>query len=128
MTDTTSQPFTKDELVEIRAGLAQQAATLRHDLADTRSDIDGITQDSGSAAGDDLADSGSKTFEREQEMYVAEQISESLSQVLFAIERIDEGTYGICEDCGLQIGRERLEAYPRATLCMSCKKRRAREG
>ncbi|MFI0432808.1 MAG: hypothetical protein RLZ55_202 [Actinomycetota bacterium] len=127
MTETTSQTFTKDELAEIRAELAREAATLRNDLADTRSNIDGIVQDSGSAAGDDLADTGSKTFEREQEMFVAEQVSEALSQVLFAIERIDEGTYGTCEDCGLQIGRERLEAYPRATLCMGCKQRRARQ-
>ena len=38
-----------------------------------------------------------------------------------ALARIDAGTYGICESCGKPIGKLRLQAFPRATLCMACK-------
>ena len=43
-----------------------------------------------------------------------------------ALERIDDGTYGACEICGNPIGKMRLLAFPRATLCMTCKQREER--
>ena len=44
-----------------------------------------------------------------------------LSKIDEAIARIDDGTYGICEDCGEEIGLKRLEARPVTTLCIDCK-------
>ena len=49
-----------------------------------------------------------------------------LEQNLHALARLEDGTYGICENCGNPIGKLRLQAYPRATLCMSCKSRQER--
>ena len=43
-----------------------------------------------------------------------------------AIERMDAGTYGACESCGQAIGKARLQAFPRATLCVTCKQREER--
>ena len=43
-----------------------------------------------------------------------------------ALRRIDAGTYGVCESCGQPIGKARLQAFPRATLCVSCKQREER--
>jgi len=43
-----------------------------------------------------------------------------------AIERIEAGTYGVCESCGKPIGKARLQAFPRATLCVTCKQREER--
>ena len=54
-------------------------------------------------AGDDQADAGSKTFEREQEQSIAANRHDLLVQIEHAIERIDAGTYGICENCGRPI-------------------------
>jgi RNA polymerase-binding protein DksA len=73
------------------------------------------------SAGDDQADTGSKTFEREQEISLAHSILERSSQVERALERLDEGSYGWCERCGNAIPVERLAAFPSATLCVSCK-------
>ena len=78
-------------------------------------------RDAGDGAGDDQADAGTKTFEREQEISLANNSREMLDQSEHALERIDNGTYGICESCGNPIGKLRLQAFPRATLCMSCK-------
>ena len=47
--------------------------------------------------------------------------SSPLDQVQHALHRIDHGTYGICESCGKPIGKYRLQAFPRATLCLVCK-------
>jgi DnaK suppressor protein len=49
-----------------------------------------------------------------------------LSQVERALQRLDNGTYGICENCGNPIGKARLQAFPRATLCVTCKQREER--
>jgi RNA polymerase-binding transcription factor len=73
------------------------------------------------AAGDDQADTGTKTFEREQEISLANGILDRISQVDRALERVDEGGYGWCERCGNQIPVERLAAFPSATLCVTCK-------
>ncbi len=44
-----------------------------------------------------------------------------LAKIEQALERIDDGTYGVCEECGERIGLERLRARPVTTLCIDCK-------
>ncbi|MDY7089492.1 MAG: TraR/DksA family transcriptional regulator [Actinomycetota bacterium] len=73
------------------------------------------------SAGDDQADTGTKTFEREQEITLANNLLERITQVERAIDRLGEGNYGWCERCGNAIPVERLAAFPSATLCVSCK-------
>ena len=85
-----------------------------------------MLRDSGDGAGDDQADAGTKTFEREHEMSLANNSREMLAQAKRALRRIEDGTYGICESCGNPIGKARLQAFPRATLCVSCKQKEER--
>jgi DnaK suppressor protein len=47
-------------------------------------------------------------------------------QTEHALARIEAGTYGVCESCGKPIGKARLQAFPRATLCVACKQRQER--
>ncbi len=77
-------------------------------------------------AGDDQADAGAKTFEREHELALTQNARELLEQTERALARIDAGTYGVCESCGKPIGKARLQAFPRATLCVTCKQREER--
>lgn len=114
-------PWTKDELAEIRAALEADKARLDSELIATEEGIAGLVNDSGDGAGDDLADAGSKTFEREQEMSIADNARNLLQQTERAIERLDSGDYGRCENCGGPVGKARLQAFPRATLCLECK-------
>ena len=78
-----------------------------------------------SGSGDE-ADAGTKTFEREHEMSLANNSRDLLLQVERALVRLDEGTYGRCENCGNPIPKARLQAFPRATLCVACKQREER--
>jgi DnaK suppressor protein len=59
-------------------------------------------------------------------MSLAANSRDLLSQVERALQRLDNGTYGTCENCGNPIGKARLQAFPRATLCVTCKQREER--
>jgi len=77
-------------------------------------------------AGDDPADAGAKTFQREHELALTQNARELLAASARALARIDDGTFGVCESCGQPIGKARLQAFPRATLCVTCKQREER--
>ncbi|MDG4532298.1 TraR/DksA C4-type zinc finger protein [Streptomyces sp. AV19] len=49
-----------------------------------------------------------------------------LDQTERALGRLGAGTYGLCENCGRPIGKARMQAFPRATLCVECKQRQER--
>ena len=107
---------------KIRAALAERRAELKTEYDQTMSEIAELQRDRlTDSAGDDQADTGTKTFEREQEISLANSILERITQVERALERLDEGTYGWCERCGNPIPVERLAAFPSATLCATCK-------
>ena len=119
-------PWTPKELREVRAELEQDIEQLRREVQHAQSDLVDLMRDSGDGAGDDQADAGAKTYEREQEISLANNAREMLEQSEHALERLDDGTYGICESCGNPIGKLRLQAAPRATLCMPCKMKQER--
>jgi DnaK suppressor protein len=77
-------------------------------------------------AGDDQADSGAKTAERDAAQSVLRAILDRRAQFEHALARLDEGSYGRCEGCGRAIPVERLEIFPSATTCVSCKQSRER--
>ena len=71
-----------------------------------------------SGADQHQADVGSETFEREKDLSILEQVEAELADVARALERLDDGSYGMCEACGKPIGDERLEAGPAARFCL----------
>jgi DnaK suppressor protein len=73
------------------------------------------------AAGDDQADSGTKTAERDAAQSLIRTILDRRTQFEHALSRLEEGTYGWCETCASSIPVERLAIFPSATLCVSCK-------
>ncbi len=119
-------PWTAKELREVRAEIEGDIEHLRHEITVAEADLVGLMRDAGDGAGDDQADAGAKTYEREQEISLANNARDMLDQNLHALERLDNGTYGICESCGNPIGKLRLQAAPRATLCVTCKTKQER--
>jgi DnaK suppressor protein len=120
------EPWTAADLAEVRAELESEAAALRADLAKAAADIAERLIDSARDAGDDEAEAGAKAFEREHDLAVTQNAQDQLDQGERALHRIDGGTYGVCESCGKPIGKARLLAFPRATLCVACKQRQER--
>jgi RNA polymerase-binding transcription factor DksA len=119
-------PWSAAELKSIRAEISKDLERLRHELSVVEAEMNDLIADSGEGAGDDQADSGTKTFEREHEMSLVINARDMVLQTERALERIDAKSYGYCEDCGAAIGKARLQVFPRATLCMICKQKEER--
>jgi DnaK suppressor protein len=120
------EPWTDAELRQVRADLVAEAEGLRADLARAASQAAERLADAVRDAGDDEADAGAKAFERDHALALAQNAQDVLEQAERALGRIDAGTYGVCESCGQPIGKARLQAFPRATLCVACKQRQER--
>ncbi|MFB7777186.1 TraR/DksA family transcriptional regulator [Streptomyces bauhiniae] len=119
-------PWTPEEVAEARAELAAEADRLGTEISSSEASLVGMMRDSADGAGDDEADTGSKNITREHELALAANAREMLSQTERALERLDAGTYGLCENCGNPIGKARMQAFPRATLCVECKQKQER--
>ena len=115
----TAAPVVEEEI-------ATDLERLRTELANVEAEMNELIAESGEGAGDDQADSGTKTFEREHEMSLVINARDMVLQTERALARIDAKTYGLCEECGSPIGKARLQVFPRATLCMICKQKEER--
>jgi DnaK suppressor protein len=62
---------------------------------------------------------GTETFERERDLTALAIVDGELADIDLALRRLDDGGYGVCEECGKPIGDERLEAKPWALLCIA---------
>ena len=106
-------------LEERRAELADAIAGLNHDGP--------LTDEAGgfvSARADDhhLADTATDTYARELDEGLAGDAERLLGEIEAALARLETGTFGLCRVCGREIGAERLEAVPYATLCIGDKR------
>ncbi|NTV14172.1 MAG: RNA polymerase-binding protein DksA [Desulfobulbaceae bacterium] len=75
----------------------------------------------------DPTDRASAESDRSFELRIRDRERKLLNKIKEAIERIDNGTYGICDDCGDEIAVERLDARPVTTFCIDCKTRQEQE-
>jgi DnaK suppressor protein len=119
-------PWTEEELGEVRAVLEEDIARFESQIEISTAELVGLLRDGNEGAGRDPADVGSANFERDAEMSLANNAREMLDQSRLALRHIQLGTYGSCDNCGKPIGKGRLQAFPRATLCVSCKQREER--
>jgi DnaK suppressor protein len=69
-----------------------------------------------------LADTATETVDREIDDTLEENSENVLAAIDAALQRMEEGTYGKCVNCGKEIGEERLAALPWATLCIDCRR------
>ncbi|CAB4554161.1 unannotated protein [freshwater metagenome] len=122
----SENPWSKDELKEMKARLTKDLATYKQELASAEAQAAELLQDSSDGAGDDQADAGTKTFEREHELSLVYNAQDLVLQTELALARIAAGSYTKCEICGNPIGKARLQVFPRATLCMLCKQKEER--
>ncbi|WP_432483348.1 TraR/DksA family transcriptional regulator [Kineococcus esterisolvens] len=114
--------WTPAELDEVRGELALEVDRLTRQLDDATSSFSALVA-SGEGAGDDQVDHGAATAGREHEMTIVNNARELLEQTQRALVRLSSGAYGVCETCSGPIGKARLQAFPRVTLCVSCKAR-----
>ncbi|GAB3661391.1 hypothetical protein GCM10027589_23620 [Actinocorallia lasiicapitis] len=119
------EKWTTKELSTVKSRLAAEIEEFAAEISAARTQA-AEGSDAGEGAGDDQADAGAKTYEREHELALTNNSRDLMEQNERAIARIDAGTYGVCENCGKAIGKARLQAFPRATLCVPCKTKEER--
>jgi RNA polymerase-binding protein DksA len=69
-----------------------------------------------------MADMAADTYERELSMNIASSEQEILYQIDDALKRIDDGSFGVCQQCNGPIAMSRLKAVPYASLCINCQR------
>lgn len=117
-------PLTPKELEGVRVALVAQRATLTQEADDLNAGTFDTSQSelSGEVAFDEeYADAGTFTFERERDLSLGNNIRDLIDKIDMALQKIERGTYGICERCGDPIPKERLQALPYSVLCLRCK-------
>jgi DnaK suppressor protein len=106
-----------------RNRLNQERARIQADLDSLDAEIAALGMDQqseGSGAGNHLADDATDIAEQERDLALIGSLQERMREVERALERLDAGTYGVCQRCDQPIAPERLEARPFATLCVNC--------
>ena len=113
--------FSKPELASIRKLLEEERKELARQLAEFEESTFGGTQSemSGEMSFDEeFADAGTDTFEREKDLSLSNNIKDLMEKIDGALDRIEQGSYGLCERCDKPIERARLKALPYAPLCI----------
>jgi len=109
-------------LLEERRRLRQELSEMeQHQVKTEESPVADV-----SGYDDDLVDVATETFEREKGMALESSVQGLLAMVDEALQRVRNGTYGICVGCNTPIDANRLRAIPYARLCIKCKEREER--
>lgn len=93
--------------------------TLKKSQKDAAGDISGYTYH--------MADVATDTYDREFSLGLASNERQSLYELDEAIKRVEDGTFGICEECKTPISKTRLKAVPFARLCVKCQERKEKK-
>ncbi len=118
--------LSKAELAEFKAVLVLRRRVLMGDVKGLENEA---MKKGSDAAGDlstlpmHLADLGTDSFEQDISLGLMENESDEIHEIEEALDRIREGTFGLCEGCRKKIPKERLRAIPYTRLCVNCKKK-----
>ena len=118
--------MTSIETEQFRDALLDERQRVEHALATLRDEHRGSLDDEVEEVASDnnhLAETASATLGREIDYTLGDNAEQVRSAIDAALQRIDDGTYGTCTNCGQEIPRERLEASPWASLCIDCKRK-----
>lgn len=117
------QPWTAEEITEVREELEADIVRITKQIEAADAELTQLLHEGNDG---DTADIGSSNFERDTEMTLTTNLRDMLDQSQHALARLNNGSYGRCESCGEPIGKGRLLAFPRATMCVACKSREER--
>jgi len=120
MTTDIEPTWTTEELSAIREGLTQAADRLRAEIALLGTSSAHAIAGSTLEVLHDEIDIATHRSELMQDAVQIENATAILEQTEHVLDRLNLGLYGVCERCSSAISRPRLEAFPRATLCMTC--------
>jgi DnaK suppressor protein len=121
-----SEGYVKDErfLAGQRTALTRERATYIEQAASLKAEAEALVEEMepGDIQFDDESgEGGTVTVDRERDLALSAQALAAVEEIDHALAKMDNGTYGICENCGRLVVKARLEALPYARLCIDCK-------
>jgi len=114
--------LTKKKREEFKKFLNERLEEL---LTDANKTVSGMTDPAENFP--DPTDRASMESERNFELRIRDRERKLIGKIKEALERIDDGSFGICDECGEDISEQRLKARPVTTLCIDCKKRQEKD-
>ena len=106
-----------------REWLQRQRVSLERELCSLQASFD---EDERPGLGTHMADQASEVFEQGKNQALRRTLHLTLESVIRALDKMNQGTYNICDQCGGPIDQARLQAHPSAMLCLPCQERAER--
>jgi DnaK suppressor protein len=111
-------------LAEQRSLLMAERATYEGQAASLQAEAEALAEDmepGDTQFDEESGEGGTMGVERERDLTLLAQVRAAIEEIDRALAKIDDGTYGVCEQCGAAIPKARLKALPHAALCVACK-------
>jgi len=122
----SSKKYTKSKLASFKKSIEAKLNNVANELDDIKDNLDANTRGTASLSQDavysvHMADAGTDSFEREKGFHFMNRETDYHKLLIKALERIKDGTFGICRICKELIVEERMLEVPNATKCVKCK-------
>jgi len=120
--------YSKAQLNKFQKSIEKKLKSVAGDFDDIKDRLDNPNKGNASLAQDSvysvhMADAGTDSYEREKGFHFMNRESEYYKLLMYALDRIKDGTFGICKICSELIPQERMMEVPNATKCVACKEK-----
>ena len=121
-----SKKYSKSKLAKFKKSIESKLNDVIHELDDIRDNLDTNTRGTASLSQDSvysvhMADAGTDSYEREKGFHFMNRETDYYKFLIKALERINDGSFGVCNICEELIAEERMMEVPNATKCVQCK-------
>tara|TARA_B100000676_G_C17768065_1_gene675190 strand:+ start:38 stop:430 length:393 start_codon:yes stop_codon:yes gene_type:complete len=122
----SSKKYSKTKLASFKKSIEKKLESVQEDLVDIKDSLDKNTRGTASMAQDSvysvhMADAGTDSYEREKGYHFMNRETDYFKHLTKALERIQNGSFGVCKLCEDLIPEERMMEVPNATKCVRCK-------
>ncbi len=120
--------YSKAQLNKFQKSIEKKLKSVADDFDDIKDRLDNPNKGNASLSQDSvysvhMADAGTDSYEREKGFHFMNRESEYYKLLMYALDRIKDGTFGICKICSELIPQERMMEVPNATKCVACKEK-----
>jgi len=114
------------DINKLRVHLESEQKRLTEELEQLKTSAPGLEERREGSPFGKREEEATETLELEKRLALENRIRQELVGIEHALHKLEEGTYGLCDNCGQPIDPERLEALPQASLCLNCKAQQAK--
>ena len=121
-----SKKYSKSKLAKFKKSIETKLNEVAHELDDIKDNLETNTRGTASLSQDSvysvhMADAGTDSYEREKGFHFMNRETDYYKFLIKALERINDGSFGVCNICEELIAEERMIEVPNATKCVQCK-------